>query len=514
MLIGAALAGALLAGGCSVQDTGSVTDELFPSESPAEYEPGPDVLAEVGVGGYYSQRLVWRECQGGLECVEVIVPRDYAEPVAGEVVLSVARRPARDPDRRLGSIVVNPGGPGGSGVGMVIDAQYYLSDEILDQFDIIGFDPRGVAASEPIICAESAALDAFLAADATPDSEAEITRLDQLSREFAEACVENSGEMLAHVGTFDVARDLDIIRSALGEERLNYLGKSYGTFIGAAYADLFPDRVGRMVLDGAVDPSLSGEAGALGQALGFEVALDRFIADCDKRSDCPLPGGRSAGRQRIAQLLDRADAQPLSTDQDRPLTEALAIYGIAGGLYDDVDGWGFLRLALARAFEGDGSDLLFLVDLYTDRTPDGEYASNATEALISVNCFDKPASPPLAGVRQLAREWDRQAPVFGEYLAWGSLPCAYWPVHDPQPPRPLRATGSPEILVLGTTYDPATPVEWARSLAEQLDAGVYIEWKGDGHTAHGRGSPCIDDIVDRFYLDGAVPASGTVCPAA
>lgn len=509
----AAVVGVLLLAGCSTPDTGAVADELFPTASAEEYEPGPDVLEEAGLGGYYGQALDWRECQGGLECAEVVVPRDYAKPGDGEVVLSVARRPARSAEKRLGAIVVNPGGPGGSGVGMAIDAQYYFSKQILERFDIVGFDPRGVAASDPIACGDARFLDSYLAADATPDSTAEINRLDDLSRQFAQLCSAESGEMLPHLGTFDVARDLDILRAALGEDQLSFMGKSYGTFIGAAYADLFPQRVGRMVLDGAIDPAISGEQLALDQAIGFEQALDRFIADCNRQTDCPLPDGVRAGRQTISSLLSRIDARPLPTDQrNRPLTEALATYGLAGGLYDDIDGWGFLRLALARALEGDGSDLLFLVDLYTDRTPDGEYASNATEALVAVNCIDKPAGPPLAEVPALAREWARKAPIFGPYLAWSGLPCVYWPIHAAEPPRPLPARGAPPILILGTTHDPATPVRWARSLAEQMASGVYLEWQGDGHTAHGRGSACVDDIVDRFYLEGTVPVDASVCP--
>jgi len=492
---------ALLATGCSVRvDLGPDPGGVSPT--------GPGESTPEALAPFYSQRLDWRECDGPFECATLTVPVSYDDPTGPTLGVNVVRLPASGD--RLGSLVLNPGGPGGSGVDYARAARAVTSDPVREAYDVVGFDPRGVASSDPIDCLDDAQTDAFIAADASPDTPAEESEATRLSAAFGAACEQRSPQLVAHIGTEDVARDLDVLRAALGDPRLTYLGKSYGTAIGATYAELFPRNVGRMVLDGAMDPSLDSVQLSKGQAAGFELALRRFAEACPTIADCPLSSNPEEGVQQVRDFLARTDAAPLTTDQGRPLTEALAVLGIIGSLYSR-DGWEVLSAALGLAFGGDGSALLSIGDRYTDRESDGSYSSNANDAIYAVNCWDKPATPDAAATARLAEQWGREHPTFGAYLAWGMLPCATWPGHSATEPHAVVAPGTPEILVIGTTNDPATPVEWARALAGQLSKGVLLEWQGDGHTAYSRGSGCIDEKVDAFYLEGIVPPDGTVC---
>ena len=271
--------------------------------------------------------------------------------------------------------------------------------------------------------------------------------------------------------------------------------------------------MGRMLLDGAVDPSLSSTELAKGQAAGFELALKRFVEKCPDLPSCPLSHDPAVAITEVQNFLRKVDAQPLTTSQGRPLTEALAVLGIIGSLYDNDYGWPRLAEALQSALSGDGSDLLDIGDYYTDRDSSGHYTTNANDAIYAVNCWDKPATPGVSETETLATQWATEYPTFGTYLAWGNQPCSTRPGHSSVAPHKVVAEGSPAILVIGTTNDPATPVEWAKSLASQLSRGIYMEWQGDGHTAYQRGSTCIDDKVDAFFIEGVEPSPGTVCPA-
>jgi pimeloyl-ACP methyl ester carboxylesterase len=485
----------------------SVTDPETVSASPS---PPPTVDAPEGLARYYAQRPLWKRCGDGMRCATVEVPLDYDAPDGESIELSVARRPASDTDRRLGSLLVNPGGPGASGVDYARDAEYVVSDALLRRYDIVGFDPRGVGDSTPVTCLSDRRIDTYLAADGSPDDRSEERQLVTLARGLARGCAEESGPLLAHVGTEDAARDMDVLRAAVGDERLNFLGKSYGTFLGATYAELFPDRVGRLVLDGALDPRRSSEEVNLEQAKGFEVALRAFVDDCLAGDDCPLPGGRAAALRTIDGILARADERPLRSDEGRPVTQALVLLGIVASLYDEEGGWPVLALALEEALEGDGSTLLALADYYTDRE-DGTYLTNANEAIYAVTCVDRPEQDGVAAVRRLAKEYAAESPRFGSYLAWTALPCTFWPVPPQGEPGPLRARGAAPILVIGTLRDPATPYAWAVGLAEQLESGVLLAWDGDGHTAYLRGSDCVNDAVDAYLLRGDVPVDGKRC---
>jgi pimeloyl-ACP methyl ester carboxylesterase len=304
---------------------------------------------------YEQQKLDWSDCYDYFECAELRVPIDYDDLSVGTFRISVLRAPAREQDKRLGSIVVNPGGPGGSGVDYAYNADYIFSPDITDVYDVVGFDPRGVAESEPINCFTPKELDANLASDAKPDNEAEIAATLKESEAFAKKCAENT-EHLEHFTTIETARDMDILRAALGEKKLNYVGKSYGTYLGTLYADIFPNNVGRFVLDGAVDPNISMKEQNLAQAIGFDKSIAAFIKDCFTQSDCPFTGTEAEATKTIVTTLQAAATSPLpqqtpADGDDRIITEALIIIGMASSLYDDVDGWPKLRQAFTESAE-------------------------------------------------------------------------------------------------------------------------------------------------------------------
>lgn len=458
---------------------------------------------------FYGQRLRWRGCGGGFQCARLEVPLDYRAPRGQTIRVALVRLPARD-DRPRGSLVLNPGGPGASGIDYARAATSVVSEQVRARYDVVGFDPRGVRRSAPVDCLTDGQLDAFIAADGSPDTPAEEALLERESRALGEGCARLRPVLGAHIGTRDVARDLDVLRSALGDRRLSYLGKSYGTYIGLTYAEMFPRRVGRLVLDGPLDPASTGLEISAGQAEGFQRAFRAFLADCVGRSSCPLSGDVEEAESQAGRLLERIDRRPLTGDPGRPVTQALAVLGVAAALYDERS-WSLLRRAFEQAKRGQGEMFLALADYYTDRGPDGRYSTNSIEALYAVNCLDRPEENDLDGYRAAAVELSRTSPVFGAFLAWGGLPCASWPFPPQGTPEPIAAPGARPILVVGTTRDPATPYEWAVSAARALESGRLLTFVGDGHTAYRRGSACIDRSVDRYLLAGRLPAKGTRC---
>jgi pimeloyl-ACP methyl ester carboxylesterase len=375
----------------------------------------------------------------------------------------------------------------------------------------VGFDPRGVGASDPIHCLSSTETDAFFGADPTPTTQPEILHWDQVSRNFANACEVRAGPELKFIGTRDAAHDIDILKSALGDQKLNYLGKSYGTFLGATYADEFPTHIGRMVLDGVIDPALTSEQTNLGQAQGFERATRAFMADCAKHSDCALGTNVDAGMTKLRDFLSGLTAHPLRTnDSKRPLTEGWGSYGVAQAMYSKTL-WPALRSALEAAASGDGSGLLKLADQYAQREPNGRYDSNINDVFYAVTCLDRPQTGGVQQIERDAATFERSAPVWGSFLAWGALPCAYWHVPPTDGPKKINAPGSGPIIVVGTTRDPATPYEWAVSLSRELSNGHLLTYNGDGHTAYREGSHCVDGVVDAYLLRGSVPTDGKRC---
>ncbi|MHB1614543.1 MAG: alpha/beta hydrolase [Actinomycetes bacterium] len=472
---------------------------------PVTAPPAPDLAS------FYSQRLRWSACGGGFQCATLAVPLDYTDPAKGTVGIAVIRLPASGPGVPLGSLVLNPGGPGGSGVQYVRAARVVVSASVRARYDIVGFDPRGVGSSDPIACLTNAQQDRFLAANGAPTTPAQVAALVGVSRMLADGCQARSARLLPYVATVDVARDMDVLRAALGQRQLDYLGASYGTFLGATYAGLFPARLGRMVLDGAIDPALTGDQVDLGQAIGFERQLGAFVTACVAQPGCPLPGPSSAGLAAISGLLARTLTQPLPSSSGRPVTQALVMTGIIASLYDPVNGWPLLRTALGQALRGAGDGMLQLADFYTGRRSDGSYQDNSNQVIYAVTCLDRPWDRSLSSYEANATAFAKVAPIFGAYLAWSPLPCAYWPDKPVDAPHPIHAPGAAPILVVGTTGDPATPYPWAKALAAQLDSGRLLTYVGNGHTAYRRGSSCVDAAVDTYLLAGTLPAVGTTC---
>ncbi|MEU6481180.1 alpha/beta hydrolase [Streptomyces sp. NPDC047017] len=467
---------------------------------------------------YYDQKLTWRDCGvPGFQCATMKAPLDYAKPSAGDVRLAVARKKATGPGGRLGSLLVNPGGPGGSAIAYL---QQYAAlgypAEIRARYDMVAVDPRGVARSEPVECLDNRDMDTYTQTDVTPDDRKETDALVGAYRKFAEGCGAHDPKLLRHVSTVEAARDMDILRAVLGDRKLNYVGASYGTFLGATYAGLFPDRTGRLVLDGAMDPSLSARQMNLDQTAGFGTAFQSFAKDCASQSDCPLGGRGTTPKQagdRLAAFFRTLDAHPIPTgDPDgRKLGEALATTGVIAAMYDQ-SAWPQLRGALNAAMKkNDGAGLLALSDSYYERDSSGHY-SNLMYANAAVNCLDLPAaySTP-AEVEKALPAFEKASPVFGRGLAWASLNCAYWPVKPTGEPHRIEAKGAAPIVVVGTTRDPATPYRWAQSLAHQLSSGRLLTYNGDGHTAYGRGSRCIDSAIDTYLLRGTPPTQGKRC---
>lgn len=477
----------------------------------AKPKPRPSITTAfpAKLSHFYKQNLVWKGCGDGFDCTKLEVPLDYRHPATASIYLKVTRHSAPAEITR-GSLVINPGGPGGSGVDFVRSIDYIMTPTLKENFDVVGFDPRGVGTSNPIKCLNDKQLDQVLAADQSPDNSVEVAQFVSYAKLMANECAKKSPTIYKFMDTVSAARDIDILRQALGDEKLNWFGWSYGTFLGATYADLFPKNVGRMTLDGAIDPKLTNEQMSYGQAVGFDVALRRFVADCATQSDCPLSHNTDAGVAQVANMLEKLDSQPGQLEDGRKFTQAMALTGVLGDLYSKQYGWPDLRSALLTALDGDYATLAASADFYTSRDSNGHYTDNGNEAIYAVNCLDRPDRATLAQTQQLAAKWEKQATVFGISLAWSNLGCTYWQAPATGKPGPIHATGSPKILVVGTKYDPATPYAWAQSLAGQLSQGVLLTFNGDGHTAYSEGSDCIDRYIDQYFLIGRAPA-GVSC---
>lgn len=472
------------------------------ARSAAVVEPPSDDLEP-----YYSQEVDWQACGDGYACAWLKVPQDYADPDGEQLDLALLKVLARNQEKKVGSLVVNPGGPGAPGTQFAAQAGFVFSDRMLDYVDVVGFDPRGTGRSNPLDCVDDERLDVVLAADPTPDDAAEVAEVSALQRELAEGCRKRSGDLVEHVSTVEVARDMDVLRAALGHEKLDYYGASYGTMIGATYAELFPERVGHLVLDGAIDPEADVVESNLVQAKGFETALRAYVTDCVEGGDCLLGATVDEGLGKLTGLLDQIDAKPLKAGK-RTLEVGNAFYGLVFPLYDQSY-WSMLDEALGQAFDGDGSGLLSLSDIYHSRTAGG-YSDNSSEAISVVNCLDDPGSVPVEEIPAQFPAFEKASPTFGKVFAWSLAACE--PFNFPEPaPLEIRGEGAAPIVVTGTTRDPATPMEWAEAMADQLESAVLVRRDGDGHTAFNVGNACVDDALEGYLLDGKVPDDNLSC---
>ncbi|WP_432133968.1 MULTISPECIES: alpha/beta hydrolase [unclassified Streptomyces] len=475
------------------------------------------------------QKLSWKDCpspsqaEGGgnapsplpdgsrWQCATMKAPRDWAEPEGDTIGIALVRARATGDGPRIGSLVFNFGGPGGSGVA-TLPAFGDDYAKLRTRYDLVSFDPRGVGDSAGVKCESDQQLDAFFQQDMTPDDAAERSELLDNTEEFNAACEERSERMLPHVRTTDAARDMDLMRQVLGDDRLHYFGISYGTELGGVYAHLFPKRVGRAVFDAVVDPTQTPEQGALGQARGFQLALGNYAADCVSKADgCPVGDTPEDIENRIAGLLRDLDAKPLPGIFPRELTQSAATNGIAQALYSK-EFWEYLTEGLTQAYDGDGRVLMLLSDSMNGRSQNGEY-SNIVAANVSINCADDRPRYSADHVQSRLPAFRAASPLFGEFLAWSLVTCTDWPVAGAADHPDVRAAGSAPILVVGNTGDPATPYGGARKMAAALGEGVGVEltYRGQGHGAYDSKNKCVQDAVDSYLLDGKVPAPGTVC---
>lgn len=502
---------ALTLAGCS-----SVTGGSEPTSEPSASEstpPAPATNVPEGLESFYNQDVSWGECEtegsDRVECATIEVPLDYENPDDGSITLAVRR--TTDGGKPL---LVNPGGPGASGQDLATNARMYFSPTLLENYQIIGFDPRGVNESTPFDCMGDEELGELIdkSYDDSPEGEAEA----EADSEFiVSSCENTSGDLLPFVGTISAAKDMDVIRGILGMEKMDYMGFSYGTHLGAQYAELFPDNVGHMVLDGAIDPDATSIESSYFQAVGFEEALSAYIEHCLADEDCPLEGNTvDEAKAFLSEKINDTIDNPLPTsDEDRPLTQAQFFTGIATPLYDDSS-WDYLTEGLAAAIERqDGSLLQMFADLMWGRdTRTGGFLDNSLEVRWAINCVDYPRNTNEDEWEEANQKLREDAPTFAPFFENSEQLCSQWPVTADKLPGPFVAEGSAPILVIGTKGDPATPYQSAVNMAETLDNGVLLTFEGEGHTAYNRSGACITNAVDSYFVDGTVPEDGLSCP--
>lgn len=471
--------------------------------------------------------LKWGECpaptplEGGgqappkdWQCATLDVPLDYAKPEGETIPIALIRAKARDEENRIGSLVFNFGGPGGSGITTLPGAAKEY-EALRTRYDLVSFDPRGVGRSAPVRCEGDKQLDAYYAQDSSPETAQEEKAFVENIKQYQQACRQNSAKLLPHVGTSNAARDLDRIRQALGDEKLHYFGISYGTELGGVYAHLFPKNVGRAVFDAVVDPTKNSEEGALGQAKGFQLALGNFAQDCvDRGDECRLQGSTAKEIEAgVLKLQKELDAKPIPGIGGRQLTESAATNGIAQALYSK-ELWPLLEQGLDEADGGQGQLLLALSDALNGRDEQGRY-SNIGAANTAINCVDTKDRYTLQQTKAKLPTFRSTSAVFGDFLGWAMMGCTDWPVPGTWETPDVSAPGAAPILVIGNTGDPATPYEGARRMVERLGPGVGVEltYKGEGHGAYNSGDVCVQEVVNTYLIEGRPPGPGTVCTA-
>lgn len=503
----------LLVAGCT-SDDGS-DDEATPSPSAAPAEPTAEPIEWTDCNTLLQPLLEGRpgsERGMSFECGQVTVPISYDEPDGERLPLRLVRAVHPAQTEKIGSLLVNPGGPGASGLDGALGLALTLPEDVLRRFDLVGFDPRGVASSSPVECIPDETKERLVAAEPQPTSAEQLDDVFGLAREVAEGCAERyeSPAALGAFNTVDTARDMDLLREALGEEQLTYLGYSYGTTLGSTYAELFPDRVRALVLDAAVDPDPDRLAAAEAGAAGLEAGFDAFAQNCTSLlAGCPLGDNP---RLFVDELMLQASQAPIPSAEEgetRQATPGVVHTAITAALYDTRT-WPQLSQALAAARGGDSAGLFSLADSYAGRLEDGTW-SNLLDANLAINCADTDEQVESDEVRALAAEWDARYPLFGAGAAAGLYSCTPWEAD--RTPLPERdAEGAAPILVVGNSGDPVTPLAGAVDLADRLTSAVLLTWQGQGHTAYPK-NQCVNDAVNAYLIDLAVPLDGLTCPA-
>ena len=488
----------------------STDPTLAPVETEAPADDSGDTAADepttpsAGAGS-----IAWEACNpgatGAFECGYLDVPFDYDEPGAGTFSLYMVRRLADSPATRIGSMLVNPGGPGFGGSSVAEQAEWYLSSSLLERFDVIGWDPRGTGKSTPAVdCIDD--YDRYFGIDSPPNDEAAKQAMVDLTQEFVDECVERNGEMLKYISTESSARDMDSIRRALGEEQITYFGFSYGSELGATWVTLFPDTVRAAVFDGASDPNASGFDQAMSQLKGFEQQLDAFLADCAKRSTCAIyNGGKPAAL--FDKLVKDIDTKPIATTAGRtPVTQGVFYTAVVQAMYSNTL-WPVLESALAQAVQGNGAGLLRLYDDYYQRKTDGTYG-NELEAFLAISCLDDPEGSTVADVDADVPKFAAAAKRLGENFGYGYA-CALWPYRVSDRVE-VTGAGAGPIVVIGTTGDAATPLASTRKAAANLEDGILIVVEADRHTGYGLNA-CVINRVDTYLLELKTPDNETYC---
>jgi pimeloyl-ACP methyl ester carboxylesterase len=489
-----------------------------PATSPTPSRPADrPAVADwpAALSAFYTQQLDWKPCSDNAKhrCATMQVPVDYTKPAGDRFTLALRKAPATDPAKRLGSLVINPGGPGGSGVEYAQYASFVFSPAVRAAYDIVGFDPRGIGQSDPVSCLSDADMDALFAIDPTPDSAAERQKGHAAVDAITKDCASRGGQRALHMSTTEVARDMDVMRVLLGDDRLNFFGGSYGTFLGAIYADAFPKKVGRMVLDSAMSPNQTDQQEMAYDIQGFEASIDAFIDWCVARPSCALGSDKAAARGKIAALLDEVERHGLTTTKPGLATigEGWVGFAIFMCLYSDTS-WPTLDKGLAQAFEGRGDILLAKAMSVVERSATGHYATGSyLQAMIPVRCADWPRSPDTPAARAEEKRLTTAHPLWAKLNGDLYDMCTAWPA----PGRALKgstlAVGAAPILVIGNERDPATPIGGTEQLAKDLDSGVLLTSDHDGHGTYFAGSSCVDSAVDGYLVRGKVPSSGTTC---
>jgi pimeloyl-ACP methyl ester carboxylesterase len=479
----------------------------------ANTEVSPTVQENVApeLQKFYSQTIDWSAC-GEFWCASVEVPLDWSNPTGETMQISINEHTS---PTATGFLLVNPGGPGASGVDFVRDNYDYIgTDSLKAKYNIVGFDPRGTGASSPVKCFDAAGTDRLLYDDGNPfaleSADYRAYERKEIAK-FVDACKSNTGDVLGFIDTKSAARDLDVIRAALGQPKLDYLGFSYGTFLGTTYAALYPDKVGRFVLDGAIDPRVTDAQQSMNQLLGFDLALNNYLKHCLKQADCPFGGSLKSARAKVSAILKDFETSDVATASGRRLTLDGLITGVIFALYSDSY-WDYLTTAFNELDNADGTTFLKMADFYNDRADDGTYSTNTLEANIAISCLDARQPADAASMNAQNKAVLAASDVFGRYWQDGGLTCENWPYPLAERPTDYSAKGSPAIMVVGTTGDPATPYQQAVDLAhEVLDQGFLVTFKGEGHTAYGRSNTCVSDAVDVWLVSGKLPAKEPKC---
>ena len=450
--------------------------------------------------------IAWTDCANGFQCATLQVPLDYSRPEARQISLALIRKPATETSRHIGSLVMNPGGPGGSGVRFLRGFAPFFKN-LNTRFDLVSWDPRGVGASTAVTCLDGPRLDAFLALDSVLDDQQEANAFFRANQEYAIGCRHRSGDLLPYMDSESTARDMETIRAALGDAKLTYLGFSYGTFIGQWYAHLFPTHVRALALDGVVDSRVTGRSAALTQLAGFEKNLVEYLAGCATRTTCTYAGGDDP-RIKLVAVMSHLDASPLPVGARR-LTRTLAMDAVLGTMYNQLR-WKDLDGALTALEGGDGGKMLALADRWNERGSDGTYSNFVNGAFAATACLESPPAPTeILSPDPVAGQILRASPFFGPSEEWRGVYCAYWP-ELPLAYQPLTIGGVPPILLVGASNDPATPYVWAKNVSQEIAGSVLLTRIGNGHTSY-EFSDCIATAEDAYLTNLVIPAQGTTC---